>query len=201
MSYSHLVPIVVDQTGRSERSYDIYSRLLKDRIIFLKGPIEDEGASLIIAQLLFLEAVNPEKEIFIYINSPGGVVTSGLSIYDTIQYIKPKVSTVCVGQAASAASLILMSGEPGMRYALPNSRVMIHQPSGGYSGQVTDMQIHLNEVLHLKKRLNDLYSQHTKQDISIIEKSMERDTFMSAEESVEFGLVDKVIYKSSGAHG
>ena len=197
MVNSHLVPIVIDKTGRGERSYDIYSRLLKDRIIFLKGPIEDEGASLIVAQLLFLESVDPDKDVYLYINSPGGVVTAGLSIYDTMQYIKPKVVTVCVGQAASAGSLILTSGEPGMRYALPNSRIMIHQPSAGYRGQVTDMQIHLNEMLTLKDRLNKIYSKHTSRPLNEIEDAMERDNFMSAEDSISFGLIDKVIYSSS----
>ncbi len=189
----NLVPIVVDQTSRGERSYDIYSRLLKERIIFLTGQIEDTMASIIIAQLLFLESDNPEKDIFMYINSPGGVVTSGLSIYDTMQYIQPNVSTVCVGQAASAGSLLLASGAPGMRYVLPNSRVMIHQPSGGCQGQATDMEIHVNEIIKIKNKINKIYQKHTKQTLQKIESNMERDCFMSAEEALDFGLVDKII--------
>ncbi len=188
-----LVPIVVEQTSRGERSYDIYSRLLKERIIFLVGPVHDDMASLINAQLLFLESENPDKEIFMYINSPGGVVTSGLSIYDTMQYIRPKVSTLCFGQAASMGSLLLTAGEPGFRYSLPNSRVMIHQPSGGFQGQATDIEIHAKEILSLKARLNQLYVKHTGQKISMIEKNMERDNFMSAEAAKEFGLIDHVI--------
>lgn len=191
----NLVPMVVDQTNRGERAYDIYSRLLKERIIFLTGPIEDNMASIVIAQLLFLEADNPEKEIYMYINSPGGVVTSGLSIYDTMQYIQPNVATVCVGQAASAASLLLASGTEGMRYALPNSRVMIHQPSGGFQGQVTDMEIQLKEISNLKKRINKIYEKHTGQNLQKIEQNMERDFFMSASEAKSFGIIDKVIAK------
>ncbi len=192
---NHLVPIVVDQTSRGERSYDIYSRLLKERIVFLTGPIEDGMASVAIAQLLFLEADNPEKDIFMYINSPGGVVTAGLSIYDTMQYIKPKVSTVCVGQAASAASLLLAAGDRNMRYALPNARVMIHQPSGGCQGQATDMQIQVQEIIKIKRKLNLIYKKHTRQTMKKIEENMERDFFMSAEEACNFGIVDKVIEK------
>ncbi len=191
----NLVPMVVDQTSRGERAYDIYSRLLKERIIFVTGPIEDNMASLIIAQLLFLEADNPEKDIFMYINSPGGVVTAGLSIYDTMQYIQPKVATVCVGQAASAASLLLCAGEDGMRFALPNARVMIHQPSGGFQGQATDMEIHVKEIITLKKKINKIYQKHTKQSLAKIEKNMERDFFMSAAEAEGFGIIDKVIEK------
>lgn len=192
-----LVPIVIEQTSRGERSFDIYSRLLKERIIFLVGPVHDNMASLINAQLLFLEAENPDKEIFMYINSPGGVVTSGLSIYDTMQYIRPKVSTLCFGQAASMGSLLLAAGEPGMRYTLPNSRVMIHQPSGGFQGQATDIEIHAKEILSLKARLNQIYVKHTGQKLSVIEKNMERDNFMGAEGAKEFGLVDHVIEKRS----
>lgn len=192
-----LVPIVVEQTARGERSYDIYSRLLKERILFLVGPVDDHMASLACAQLLFLESENPDKEIFMYINSPGGVVTSGLSIYDTMQYIRPKVSTLCMGQAASMGSLLLAAGEPGMRYALPNSRIMIHQPSGGFSGQATDIEIHAKEILSLKARLNQIYVKHTGQKLSVIEKNMERDNFLSAEAAKEFGLIDQVVDKRS----
>ncbi len=190
-----LVPIVIEQTARGERSFDIYSRLLKERIIFLVGPVEDHMASLICAQLLFLESENPDKEIFMYINSPGGIVTSGLSIYDTMQYIRPKVSTLCFGQAASMGSLLLTAGEPGMRYSLPNSRIMIHQPSGGYSGQATDIEIHAKEILSLKARLNQIYVKHTGQKIANVEKNMERDNFMSAEMAKEFGLIDQIVDK------
>jgi ATP-dependent Clp protease, protease subunit len=192
-----LIPIVIEQTSRGERSFDIYSRLLKERIIFLVGPVNDNMASLINAQLLFLEAENPDKEIFMYINSPGGVVTSGLSIYDTMQYIRPKVSTLCFGQAASMGSLLLTAGEPGMRYTLPNSRIMIHQPSGGFQGQATDIEIHAKEILSLKARLNQIYVKHTGQKLAHIEKNMERDNFMSAETAKEFGLIDHVIEKRS----
>lgn len=192
---STLVPMVVEQTSRGERSYDIYSRLLKERIIFMTGPVEDHIASLVCAQLLFLESENPDKEIFMYINSPGGVVTSGLSIYDTMQYIRPKVSTLCFGQAASMGSLLLAAGEPGMRYSLPNSRVMIHQPSGGFQGQATDIEIHAREILSLKARLNQIYVKHTGQKLANIEKNMERDNFLSAEAAKEFGLIDHVIDK------
>jgi len=187
------VPMVVEQTSRGERAYDIYSRLLKERIIFVCGPIEDYMSNIIVAQLLFLESENPEQDIFMYINSPGGVVTSGLAIYDTMQYIKPKISTLCIGQACSMGSLLLASGEEGMRYSLPHSRIMIHQPSGGYQGQATDIEIHANETLKLKKMLNQLYVKHTGQKLPTIEKSMERDNFMDPEQAQSFGLVDKVI--------
>ncbi|KAJ6644962.1 ATP-dependent Clp protease proteolytic subunit [Pseudolycoriella hygida] len=187
------VPIVIEQTSRGERAYDIYSRLLKERIVFVCGPVEDYMANVIIAQLLFLEAENPEKDIFMYINSPGGVVTSGLAIYDTMQYIKPKISTLCIGQACSMGSLLLTAGEKGMRYCLPHSRIMIHQPSGGYQGQATDIEIHAKETLKIKKILNQLYVKHTNQELETIEKSMERDNFMGPERAKTFGLVDKVI--------
>ena len=190
-----LVPMVVEQTSRGERAYDIYSRLLKERIIFITGPIEDHMASLVVAQLIFLESENPEKDIAIYINSPGGVVTAGLSIYDTMQYIKPKVSTLCLGQAASMGSLLLAAGEPGMRYALPNSRIMIHQPSGGFQGQATDIEIHAKEILDIKSRLNNIYVKHTGRDLSEVVANMERDNFMRAEKAKDFGLIDKVIEK------
>ena len=190
-----LIPMVIEQTSRGERSFDIYSRLLKERIIFMTGQVEDHMASVICAQLLFLESENPDKEVFMYINSPGGIVTSGLSIYDTMQYIKPKVSTLCMGQAASMGSLILCAGEPGLRYTLPNSRIMIHQPSGGYSGQATDIEIHAKEILTLKARLNNLYVKHTGQKLSHVEKNMERDNFLSAEAAKEFGLVDEIVDK------
>ena len=192
---SQLVPMVVEQTGRGERSYDIYSRLLKERIVFVTGEVEDNMASLIVAQLLFLESENPEKDIYMYINSPGGVVSSGLSIYDTMQYISCKVNTICLGQACSMGSLLLTAGEKGLRYALPNSRIMIHQPSGGFKGQATDIEIHAKEILSLKKRLNNMYVQHTGKTLSAIEKAMERDNFMSAEEALNFGLIDKIIKK------
>lgn len=188
-----LVPMVVEQTARGERSYDIFSRLLKERIVFVTGPVHDGMATLVVAQLLFLEAENPDKDIALYINSPGGVVTSGLSIYDTMQYIRPKVSTLCLGQAASMGSLLLTAGEPGMRYCLPNSRIMIHQPSGGFQGQATDIEIHAKEILSLKSRLNQLYVKHTKQKIGQIEKNMERDNFMSAEAAKDFGLIDEIV--------
>ena len=190
-----LVPIVVEQTARGERSFDIYSRLLKERIVFLTGPVHDDVASLIVAQLLFLEADNPKKDIAFYINSPGGVVTSGLSIYDTMQYIRPKVSTICLGQACSMGSLLLAGGEPGMRYALPNSRIMIHQPSGGAQGQATDIEIQAREILKIRERLNKIYVQHTGQTLKAIEKAMDRDNFMSAEEALAFGLIDHVYDK------
>ena len=192
---STLVPMVVEQTNRGERSYDIYSRLLKERIIFLTGQVEDYVASLVVAQLLYLEADNPKKEIAFYINSPGGVVTSGLAIYDTMQYIRPKIATVCIGQAASMGSLLLAAGEPGMRYALPNTRVMIHQPSGGFRGQASDIEIHAREVLKLRERLNNIYVKHTGQKLGTIEKAMDRDKFMSPEEAKDFGLVDEVYEK------
>jgi ATP-dependent Clp protease protease subunit len=190
---SYLVPMVVEQTARGERSFDIYSRLLKERIIFVSGPVHDQMASLIVAQLLFLEAENPDKEISMYINSPGGVVTAGLSIYDTMQYIKPQVSTLCMGQAASMGSLLLCAGAAGKRFCLPNARIMIHQPSGGFSGQATDIEIHAKEILSLKARLNQIYVKHTGQKLAHIEKNMERDNFMSAEAAKEFGLVDEVV--------
>jgi ATP-dependent Clp protease protease subunit len=192
---STLIPMVIEQTNRGERSFDIYSRLLKERIIFLTGQVEDHMATVIVAQLLFLEAENPEKEIFMYINSPGGVVTSGLSIYDTMQYIKPKVATLVIGQAASMGSLLLTAGEPGMRYSLPNSRVMIHQPSGGARGQATDIEIQAREILALRERLNSLYVKHTGQKLDVIERAMERDNFMSPEEAKKFGLIDEIVEK------
>jgi ATP-dependent Clp protease protease subunit len=193
--YSQLVPMVVEQTARGERAYDIYSRMLKERIVFLMGPIEDNGASLITAQLLFLEAENPDKDISLYINSPGGVVTSGLAIYDTMQYIRPDVATICIGQAASAGSLLLAAGAPGKRFALPHARVMTHQPSGGFQGQATDIEIHAREIMAVKRRLNEIYVRHTGQSLADVERIMERDTFMSAEQAKEFGLVDEVIDK------
>ena len=188
-----LVPMVVEQTNRGERSYDIFSRLLKERIIFLTGAVQDEVASLITAQLLFLESENPNKDISIYINSPGGLVTSGLAIYDTMQYIRPAVATLCLGQAASMGSLLLAAGTKGQRFALPNSRIMLHQPSGGFQGQATDIEIHAKEILTLRKRLNEIYVKHTGQSIKIIEKNLERDNFMSPEAAKEFGLVDDVV--------
>jgi ATP-dependent Clp protease protease subunit len=190
---SQLVPMVVEQTSRGERAYDIYSRMLKERIVFLTGPVDDNVASVITAQLLFLEAENPEKDISFYINSPGGVVTSGLAIYDTMQYIRPAVSTLCIGQAASMGSLLLAAGAPGKRYCLPHARIMIHQPSGGFRGQATDIEIHAREILDMRARLNQIYAEHTKQDVKIIEANMERDNFMSAEQAKEFGLVDEVV--------
>lgn len=190
-----LVPMVVEQTNRGERSYDIYSRLLKERIIFLTGGVEDHVASLICAQLLFLESENPSKDIAFYINSPGGVVTSGLSIYDTMQYIRPEVSTVCLGQAASMGSLLLTAGAKGKRFALPNARIMIHQPSGGAQGQATDIEIHAREILKTRERLNQIYVDHTGQKLKTIEAAMERDKFMSPEEAKEFGLIDEVVNK------
>ena len=188
-----LVPMVVEQTNRGERAYDIYSRLLKERIIFLVGPVNDGVASLICAQLLFLESENPTKDIAFYINSPGGVVTSGLAIYDTMQYIRPDVATVCIGQAASMGSLLLTAGAKGKRVSLPNSRIMIHQPSGGAQGQATDIEIQAREILTLRKRLNEIYVRHTGQPLEAIERKLERDTYMSAEESRDFGLVDEVV--------
>ena len=195
----NLVPMVVEQTSRGERSYDIFSRLLKERIIFLTGPIQDGMASLIIAQLLFLEAENTEKDIYMYINSPGGAVHAGLAIYDTIQYIKPKVATICVGMAASAASLILMSGTKGMRYSLPHSKIMIHQPIGGVQGQASDIEIHARDIIETKKLLNRLYSKHTGQKISVIEPNMERDNYMVPDVAKKFGLIDKVITERAEA--
>ena len=185
-----LVPMVVEQTNRGERSYDIFSRLLKERIIFLTGGIQDEVSSLITAQLLFLESENPNKDISIYINSPGGLVTSGLAIYDTIQYIRPAVATLCIGQAASMGSLLLAAGAEGQRFALPNSRIMLHQPSGGFQGQATDIEIHAKEILSLRQRLNEIYVKHTGQDVERVEKSLERDNFLTPEDAKAFGLVD-----------
>ncbi|CAA0099410.1 ATP-dependent Clp protease proteolytic subunit [Starkeya nomas] len=192
---NYLVPMVVEQTNRGERSYDIYSRLLKERIIFLTGPVEDNMSTLMVAQLLFLEAENPKKEISMYINSPGGVVTSGLAIYDTMQFIKPAVSTLCIGQAASMGSLLLTAGEKGMRFALPNARIMVHQPSGGFQGQVTDIMLHAQEILSLKKRLNEIYVKHTGQDLQAVEDALERDNFMTSDVAKSFGLIDNVIDK------
>jgi ATP-dependent Clp protease protease subunit len=186
----NLVPIVVEQTARGERSFDIYSRLLKERIIFLVGPIDDNVANLVVAQMLFLESENPEKDIQFYINSPGGVVSSGLAIYDTMQFIKPDISTMCIGQACSAASLLLMAGTKGKRYALPNSRIMIHQPSGGAQGQATDIEIHAREILYLRGRLNEIYARHTGKTVEEIARDMERDRFMSATEAKDYGLID-----------
>lgn len=193
-----LVPIVVEQTATGERSFDIFSRLLKERIIFVTGQVEDQMATLIVAQLLFLESENPKKPIYMYINSPGGVVTSGLSIYDTMQYINSEVSTLCIGQAASMGSLLLTAGAKGARYSLPNSRIMIHQPSGGFRGQATDIEIHAKEILQLKGRLNNLYVKHTGQKLAHVEKSMERDNFMDAETAKKFGLIDEVVSNRSG---
>ena len=190
-----LVPMVVEQTARGERAYDIYSRLLKERIIFITGPIEDYGASLITAQLLFLEAENPKKEIAIYINSPGGVVTAGLAIYDTMQFIRPKVQTLCVGQAASIASLLLCAGNKGERYCLPNSRLLVHQPSASYYGQATDIARHAQEIVKLKRRINEIYAKHTGQSVEAIEKSLDRDTYMTPEEAKVFGLVDQLMVR------
>lgn len=188
-----LVPMVVEQTNRGERSYDIYSRLLKERIIFMVGPVNDTMASLVTAQLLFLEAENPNKEISFYINSPGGLVTAGMAIYDTMQYIRPKISTLCIGQAASMGSLLLAAGEKGMRYVLPNARIMVHQPSGGFQGQAADIEIHAKEILDMRSRLNALYAKHTGQDVDRIELAMERDRFLTPTEAKEFGLVDEVV--------
>ena len=190
---SSLIPMVVEQSNRGERAYDIYSRLLKERIIFLTGAVTDEVASVLIAQLLFLESENPKKDIFMYINSPGGIVTSGLGVYDTMQYIKPKVSTLCVGQAASMGSLLLSAGASGMRFALPNSRIMLHQPSGGFSGQATDIEIHAKEIVEIKERLNKIYEKHTRQKVEVIRKSLERDYFMTASEAKKFGVIDEII--------
>jgi ATP-dependent Clp protease protease subunit len=191
----NLVPMVVEQTNRGERAYDIFSRLLKERIIFITGPIEDGMATLVVAQMLFLEAENPKKEISMYINSPGGLVTAGLAIYDTMQFIRPPVSTLCCGQAASMGSMLLAAGAKDSRFALPNARVMVHQPSGGFQGQATDIMLHAQEILNLKKRLNEIYVKHTGQPIKKIEDALERDTFLTAEAAKEFGLIDKVIEK------
>ena len=190
---NNLIPMVVEQSSRGERAYDIYSRLLKERIIFLTGPIDDNVASLVCAQLLFLESENPKKEISFYINSPGGIVWSGLAMYDTMQYISSKIMTICVGQAASAGSLLLTAGEKGMRFSLPNSRIMVHQPSGGYQGQVTDIEIQTKEIIKTKKRLNEIYSHHTGKDINEVTSIMERDKYFSPNEAIKFGLIDKII--------
>jgi len=198
-TYMNLVPMVVEQSNRGERAFDIFSRLLRERIIFLTGPVEDGMASLVVAQLLFLEAENPKKEISLYINSPGGVVTSGLSIYDTMQFIRCPVTTLCTGQAASMGSLLLCAGEKGMRFALPNARVMVHQPSGGFQGQATDILIHAEEIKSLKRRLNEIYVHHTGNDYDTIERALERDNFMSAERAREFGIVDQVVTKREEA--
>jgi len=191
----NLVPIVVEQTARGERSYDIYSRLLKDRVVFIVGPIDDYMANVVVAQLLFLESENPDKDVHLYINSPGGIVTAGLSIYDTMQFIKPDVSTICLGQAASMGSLLLAGGTKGKRYCLPHSRIMIHQPSGGFQGQASDIDIHAREILKIRERLNAIMSKHTGQPVERIERDMERDNFMEAQAAVEYGLVDSVLAK------
>ena len=194
---SNLIPMVVEQSSRGERAYDIYSRLLKERIIFIVGPINDPVASLVTAQMLFLESENPKKDIYMYINSPGGLVTAGLGIYDTMQYIKPEVSTICIGQAASMGSFLLSAGSKGKRFSLPNSRIMVHQPSAGFQGQATDIEIHANEVLSLKKRLNEVYSKHTGKSVDEIKSALERDNFMSPEVAKSFGLIDEVVEKRS----
>jgi len=188
-----LVPMVVEQSARGERAYDIYSRLLKERIIFISGPIDDAVSTLVVAQLLFLEAENPKKEISMYINSPGGIVTSGLSIYDTMQYVRPEISTLCIGQAASMGSLLLAAGHPGKRFSLPNSRIMLHQPSGGFQGQASDIALHAEEILNLKKRLNSIYVKHCKQKLSKVETTLDRDNFMTAEEAKSWGIIDKIV--------
>ena len=194
---NNLVPMVVEQSSKGERAYDIYSRLLKERIIFLTGQINDNVASLITAQLLFLEAEDPKKEIYLYINSPGGLVTAGLGIYDTMQYVKPDVSTMCIGQAASMGSFLLAAGTKGKRFSLPNSRIMVHQPSAGFQGQATDIEIHANEVLSLKKRLNEIYSKHTGKSVNEIKSALERDNFMTSDIAKSFGLIDEVVEKRS----
>ena len=194
---SNLVPMVVEQSNKGERAYDIYSRLLKERIIFLTGQINDNVASLVTAQLLFLEAEDPKKEIYLYINSPGGLVTAGLGIYDTMQYVKPDISTLCIGQAASMGSFLLAAGTKGKRFSLPNSRIMVHQPSAGFQGQATDIEIHANEVLSLKKRLNEIYSRHTGKSVDEIKSALERDNFMTADVAQSFGLIDEVVEKRS----
>jgi ATP-dependent Clp protease protease subunit len=196
-----LVPMVVEQTNRGERAYDIFSRLLKERIIFISGPVEDVTSTLVVAQLLFLEADNPKKEIAMYINSPGGVVTSGLAIYDTMQYIRPAVHTLCVGQAASAASLLLCAGAKGQRYSLPNSRILVHQPSASYRGQASEIARHAQEIIKLKRRLNEIYAKHTGQSVEAIEKALDRDTYMTAEEAKAFGILDDVYSRRPGADG
>jgi ATP-dependent Clp protease protease subunit len=195
MYMNSLVPMVVEQTNRGERAFDIYSRLLKERIIFVIGPIDDSVSSVVCAQLLFLEAENPSKDISMYINSPGGIVTSGLAMYDTMEYIRPDISTVCIGQAASMGSLLLTAGASGKRYSLPNSKIMIHQPSGGFQGQATDIEIHAKEILSTRARLNEIYVKHTGQKITKIETAMERDNFLTPEEAKSFGLIDEVVYK------
>ncbi len=190
-----LVPMVVEQTSRGERAYDIFSRLLKERIVFVSGPVHDPMSTLVVAQLLYLEAENPSKDISMYINSPGGVVSSGMSIYDTMQYIQPKVSTLCVGQAASMGALLLAAGEPGLRYALPNSRVMVHQPSGGFQGSASDIALHAREIMDLKNRLNSIYVSHTGQTLKAVEKALDRDNFMSADEAKSWGIIDEIVDK------
>ncbi len=190
-----LIPMVVEQSNRGERAYDIYSRLLKERIVFIVGTISDTVASLVTAQLLYLESEDPKKEISLYINAPGGLVTAGLGIYDTMQYIKPDVSTLCIGQAASMGSFLLAAGAKGKRFSLPNSRIMVHQPSAGYQGQVTDIEIHANEILSLKRRLNEIYSKHTNKSVDVIKKALEIDNFMSPENAKDFGLIDKLVFK------
>ena len=197
----NLIPMVVEQSNRGERAYDIFSRLLKERIIFITGPIDDSVATIVTAQLLFLEAENPKKEISLYINSPGGVVTAGMAIYDTMQFIRPPVSTLCIGQAASMGSLLLAAGEKGMRYCLPHSRVMVHQPSGGFSGQASDIERHAEDIIKIKKRLNDLYVNHTGQSYNTIEKTLDRDYFMDSEEAKKFGIVDAVIASREESDG
>ena len=192
---SNLIPMVVEQSSRGERAYDIYSRLLKERIVFVVGPINDSVASVVTAQMLFLESENPKKDIYMYINSPGGLVTAGLGIYDTMQYIKPEISTLCIGQAASMGSFLLSAGQKGKRFSLPNSRIMVHQPSAGFQGQATDIEIHANEVLSLKKRLNEIYSKHTGKSVDEIKTALERDNFMTPEAAKNFGLIDKVVDK------
>ena len=194
---NNLIPMVVEQSSKGERAYDIYSRLLKERIIFLTGQINDNIASLVTAQLLFLEAEDPKKEIYLYINSPGGLVTAGLGIYDTMQYVKPDISTLCIGQAASMGSFLLAAGTKGKRFSLPNSRIMVHQPSAGFQGQATDIEIHANEVLSLKKRLNEIYSRHTGKSVEKIKSALERDNFMTADVALSFGLIDEVVEKRS----
>src|SRR6201985_2935398 len=196
-TYMNLVPMVVEQTNRGERAYDIFSRLLKERIIFVTGPVEDGMSTLIVAQLLFLEADNPKKEISMYINSPGGVVTSGMAVYDTMQFVKPPVSTLCIGQAASMGSLLLAAGAKDLRFALPNARIMVHQPSGGFQGQATDIMLHAQEILNLKRRLNEIYVRHTGQPLKKIEEALERDMFLTSDAAKDFGLVDKVIEKGA----
>ncbi len=197
----YLVPTVIEQTNRGERAYDIFSRLLKERIIFITGPIEDAMATVVSAQLLFLEAENPKKEIHLYINSPGGVVTAGMGIYDTMQFIRPPVSTLCMGQAASMGSLLLAAGHKDMRFALPNARIMVHQPSGGFQGQASDIQRHAEDILKMKKRLNEVYVEHTGQDYDTVDKTLDRDHFMTAQEAKDFGLIDEVVLKRPETEG